>query len=121
MFAEILDRVLHQTPGAVSVTLMGFDGIAIDTRETDAAAESVVSPTSAHIELGMVASQLRTIAESLGAGAVNELTVHTAGLVTLLRPITPEYFLALSMKPDGNTGKGRYLMRVAAPRLAEEL
>jgi predicted regulator of Ras-like GTPase activity (Roadblock/LC7/MglB family) len=100
---------------------MGWDGIAIDTRETDDAVVSAVSPSAAAVELGMVASQLRGVAEGLGAGEVRELAVHTTGLVTLLRPISSDYFIALSMKPDGNTGKGRYLMRVVGPKLAEAL
>jgi predicted regulator of Ras-like GTPase activity (Roadblock/LC7/MglB family) len=119
MFREILDRVLNETPGAVGVTLMGFDGIAIDSCEAESPGD--VSPQSAAIELGAIASQLKGVAESLGAGDVREVTVHTGGLITVLRPVTPEYFLALSLRPDGNTGKGRYLMRVLAPRLAAEL
>jgi predicted regulator of Ras-like GTPase activity (Roadblock/LC7/MglB family) len=121
VFAELLDRVLHGTPGALSVTLMGFDGIAIDTREALEAAESTISASAAAVELGFIASQLKRVAEGLGAGDVREVSVHTNGLVTLLRPITPEYFIALSMSPEGNTGKGRYLMRVVAPKLAEGL
>jgi hypothetical protein len=29
--------------------------------------------------------------------------------------------LALTLTPDGNFGKGRYLMRTAAPKLIEQL
>lgn len=118
-FAEQLDRVLNETPGAVSVTFMGFDGIAIETR--DAPEQPAVSPQNTAIELGAVASQLKTVAAGLGAGDVEELTLYTGGLTTVLRPVTAEYFLALSLRPGGNTGKGRYLMRVVAPKLVAEL
>lgn len=118
-FSELLDRVLTETPGAVSVTLMGFDGIAIETR--DAADQTAVSAQNTAIELGAVASQLKTVAEGLGAGEVRELTLQTGELTTVLRPVTAEYFLALSLRPSGNTGKGRYLMRVVAPKLVAEL
>lgn len=118
-FSELLDRVLTETPGAVSVTLMGFDGIAIETR--DAADQPAVSAQNTAIELGAVASQLKTVAEGLGAGEVRELTLQTGELTTVLRPVTSEYFLALSLRPSGNTGKGRYLMRVVAPKLVAEL
>ena len=119
MFREILARVLHETPGAVGVTLMGFDGIAIDTAEAED--PGIVSPSSAAIELGAIASQLKGVAVGLGAGEVREVTVHTHELITVLRPVTDEYFLALSLRPDGNTGKARYLMRIAGPQLAAEL
>jgi hypothetical protein len=35
--------------------------------------------------------------------------------------LSETYFLALTMKPDGNYGKGRFLMRTAAPKLLAEL
>jgi hypothetical protein len=124
MFQALLDRVLFETPGAVGVTLMGFDGIAIDTRSV---ADPVfpdrgdVSLQATAIELGHVASQLTGVAASLKAGDVAELSVHTGAWVTVLRPLTPEYFVALSLKPGGNLGKGRYLMRVIGPKLIAEL
>lgn len=118
-FSELLDRVLTGTPGAVSVTLMGFDGIAIDTRESGD--PPTVSAQNTAIELGAVASQLKTVAEGLGAGEVRELTLQTGELTTVLRPVTDEYFVALSLRPGGNTGKGRYLLRVVAPKLVAEL
>ena len=42
-------------------------------------------------------------------------------MVTLIRVLDETYFLALAMEPGGNQGKGRYLMRVSAPKLAAEL
>ena len=35
--------------------------------------------------------------------------------------ILPAYFLALAMTPEGNFGKGRFLMRTAVPKLLAEL
>lgn len=111
--------MLTETPGAVSVTLMGFDGIAIDTRES--IDQPTVSAQNTAIELGAVASQLKSVAAGLGAGEVRELTLQTGELTTVLRPVTDEYFVALSLRPGGNTGKGRYLLRVVAPKLVAEL
>jgi hypothetical protein len=31
------------------------------------------------------------------------------------------YFLALSLTPDGNLGKGRFLLRLTAPKVLKEL
>lgn len=119
MFSELLDRVLKETPGAVGVTLMGFDGIAIENRSVDD--PGAVSLQSAFIELGAIAQQLKGVAAGLNASDVREVSVQTGELTTVLRPITGEYFLALSLKPDGNLGKGRYLMRVVGPQIAREL
>ena len=42
-------------------------------------------------------------------------------MITLIRTLGDTYFLALAIKPDGNLGKGRFLMRTAAPKLLAEL
>ncbi len=122
MFSEVLKHVLDETPGAVSITLMGFDGIAIDTQDSEPIADQDASTwQQAAIELSHIAGQLRTISSGMGTGDVREVTVQTGALTTVLRPLTEEYFLALSMLPNANLGKGRYLVRVAAPKLVEEL
>lgn len=117
MFTEMLDRVLTGTPGAMAVTLMGFDGIEI--------ASSVRERAEAHqvavLELGNLAGELRRIAESLGTGEMEEFSVRMGELTTLLRPLTEDYFLALSLGPNGNAGKGRYLLRIVGAQLREEL
>lgn len=121
MFTEHLDRVLNETPGALSVTLMGYDGIAIETREKDDAASFAVHPHTATIEMSAVAKEVKRVAEGLGAGAVQEVSVQTGTITTVLRPITDEFFLALALAPGALTGKGRYLMRVVAPKLVAAL
>jgi predicted regulator of Ras-like GTPase activity (Roadblock/LC7/MglB family) len=118
-FADLLDEVVLKTPGAVAATLMGFDGIAIESRSS--ALSSSVNTQAAAVELGAIATTLKGVADGLGAGDVREVTLQTDGLITVLRPITSEYFVALSLVPDGLTGKGRYLMRMVAPKLAAEL
>lgn len=122
MFGEILGRVLNETPGAVAVTLMGFDGIEVDTQQNiDAMFQISTDVGAAAIELGNITSQLKRVAEGMGAGDIEELTVRTGVLTTVLRPLTDEYFVAVSLAPEGNTGKGRYLLRVVAPKLTAEL
>jgi hypothetical protein len=35
--------------------------------------------------------------------------------------LSDEYFVALAVEPGGNVGKARYLLRVSAPKLVENL
>jgi hypothetical protein len=42
-------------------------------------------------------------------------------MITLIRTLGEGYFLAVAIRPDGNFGKGRYMMRTVAPRLLAEL
>jgi predicted regulator of Ras-like GTPase activity (Roadblock/LC7/MglB family) len=118
MFKEALQDLLRGLPGARSATVMGFDGIAIDSVDVDGATGQ---EQSAAIEVAAVASQLRRAAEGLGAGDVQEVALETDQQVTLLRPLTTEYLLAVTVGKDGYVGQARYRMRVAAPKLAAEL
>jgi hypothetical protein len=42
-------------------------------------------------------------------------------MITVIRMLNDTYFLALAMLPEGNLGKGRFLMRTAAPKLLADL
>jgi len=38
-----------------------------------------------------------------------------------MRLVSPDYFLVLALGSSGNYGKGRYALRIAAPRVNAEL
>jgi predicted regulator of Ras-like GTPase activity (Roadblock/LC7/MglB family) len=120
-FGERLDRVLGATPGAISVTLMGFDGIAIESKTVDTEGDAALACQASAVELGTIAGQLKRMSESLGTGPVEEVMLQTGDLVTVLRPLTEDYFVALSMRAGGLVGKGRYLVRLVGSELTTEL
>ncbi|MBE9503567.1 MAG: roadblock/LC7 domain-containing protein, partial [Proteobacteria bacterium] len=72
------------------------------------------------VEYTSVLSEIRKASEVLQAGKLEELTVCTESLTLILRVITDEYFIAVVLSSNGNYGKGRYLIRMAAPKLVEE-
>jgi len=37
-----------------------------------------------------------------------------------MHQINPEYYLALVITPDGNYGKGRFILRTSIPRITGE-
>ncbi len=122
-FRETLEQVTRSVPGAVACSVMGFDGIAVETVQPDAGAQAAAEldvPT-ALIEYGNLLGQLKQAAEGLKTGAVAELSVNTEKLLTIMRMVNPEYYVVLALLPDGNYGKGRYALRIAAPVLAKEL
>ena len=117
MFAELLGSVVSRMSGVVGATLMGFDGIAIESVTGNEPGDW----QSTTIELGSIAKQLQRISENMGTGDVRELIVKTGALTTVLRPLTPEYFVALVLSTGANAGKARYLLRVVGPKLEREL
>lgn len=122
-FLPHLESVVTQVDGAIACSVMGFDGIAVETYQAPQSADlaSSIELTSAWIEYGNALSQLKSGAELLKTGAVSEVSVNTEKVITLMRMVTPEYFVVLGLKPEGNYGKGRYVLRVTAPKLKAEL
>jgi predicted regulator of Ras-like GTPase activity (Roadblock/LC7/MglB family) len=116
-FREHLQDICAGVDGAVACSVMGFDGIAIDTHQ--AAAGDLDVPTLL-VEYTTLLNQVRTAAGVLQSGGVKELVVATDHLTTLARPLNPEYYLLLAMTPEGNWGRARYLMRITAAKVQAE-
>src|SRR5581483_11572873 len=121
-FLPHLESVVTQVDGAIACSVMGFDGIAVETYQAPSSADLAANLdiNTAWVEYGNTLSQLKSGAELLKTGAVAEVSVNTDKLITLMRMVTPEYFVVLAIKPEGNYGKGRYVLRVTAPKLKAE-
>ncbi len=69
------------------------------------------------MEFANILTQAKSAAELLKTGAITELSINSEKVITLMRLVSPEYFLVLALKPTGNYGKGRYVLRLAAPKV----
>ena len=118
MFKEALQELVEGTEGGLAGLLMDSSGIALESYAKD---DSPFDINTIGIEFSVVIGSIKRASEMLEAGAAHEIAVGTDRLVTIIRTLGDTYFLALAMKPDGNFGKGRYLMRTAAPKLIAEL
>ena len=116
-FNEVVTDIVESVPGGKAAVIMARDGISI--ADYVKPGESVDIQTMG-IEYTGILEEIRKATEVLHAGRLEELTINSESLLFIVRLITDEYFLALAMAPDGNYGKGRYLVRLAAPRLVEE-
>jgi predicted regulator of Ras-like GTPase activity (Roadblock/LC7/MglB family) len=117
-FREHLEKICSSIDGAIAASVMGFDGISVDTVER-AEAEGL-DLNSLLVEYANILSQVRSAAGMLQTGGVQELMVSTEKLSTLARPLTPEYFLVVALTPEANVGKARFILRVTAPEVARE-
>jgi predicted regulator of Ras-like GTPase activity (Roadblock/LC7/MglB family) len=118
-FRTHLESVVNQVDGALACSVMGFDGISVDTFQREEAADLELG--GAWVEYANLLSQLRQAAETLKTGTVTEVSVNSDKVLTLMRLVSPEYFLVLALRADGNYGKGRYILRVTAPQIRAEL
>lgn len=118
MFQEILQEVIDQTDGALAGVVMGFDGITVDSLVADAADLNV---ETVGMEYSVVLTQIKQAAEMLALGTTSEVTVQAQNMTTVIRLLNNEYFIALAIRPTGNLGKARYMLRLRAPKLLEGL
>lgn len=118
MFKETLESMVKSTPGAVGAVLMGFDGIPIEQYYVQV--DGVELQLFA-IEYTNVIKEIRKTAEILGTGDFQEVTIKSAGFHVVIRSVTDDYFLALTLHHDCNLGKGRYHMRRELPLLRQAL
>jgi predicted regulator of Ras-like GTPase activity (Roadblock/LC7/MglB family) len=117
MFKEALRAIVDQTDGGLAGLIMDSSGIPLETYAKD----ETFDISTVGIEFSVVLGQIKRASEMLEAGTANEVSIGTDKMITVIRMLGETYFLALAMKPDGNFGKGRYLMRAAAPKLIAEL
>ncbi len=117
-FHEHLEQVCRSVEGAVACSLMGVDGIEVDTHLQDGGGVDVKSLL---VEYSGVLRSAREAAEAHAAGGVAELAISTEKLLAVVRLVSPEYFMVVALTPEGNFGKARYLLRVTAPKLKSEL
>ncbi|MBK8014347.1 MAG: roadblock/LC7 domain-containing protein [Deltaproteobacteria bacterium] len=113
-----LERLCQRVPGALAASIMGLDGLPVDTHT---ASKGDIDLSSLLVEYSSTLAQVRESAQMFAAGALEEISIRAENLTTIIRPITTEYFLALALLPEANFGKGRYHLRMTAPELVDEL
>lgn len=118
MFKEALQGVVDSTEGGLAGLLMDFEGIPLETYAKD---ETPFDIETVGAEVSVVVKSIQRATEMLEAGETKEVAFKSERMVTLIRVINENYFIALAMQPDGNFGKGRYLLRTTAPKLLSEL
>ena len=116
IFDEILEEIAQRSDGLMGVVIMGMDGIAIGEYLVD---ETCIIQTVG-IEYASAIKSIQNASVSLSAGKVEEVFISTQSSTFILRLVTDDYFIAVVLGPDGNHGKARYLMKLAAPRLVQE-
>ena len=116
MFKEVLAGVRDRVDGALAVSLIGLDGIAIEAIKNSGVPLDVLGA-----EFGGFIRSIRLSNTDLNTGEVLQFSLVTEKYVTFLSAVTPEYFILLVMRPDGNYGRARFELARAKHALADEL
>lgn len=117
MFLERLNLISNRIEGALALSLVAKDGIAV---------ESVNSDPSLDLEVlaAELVAQTRAISENhreLEAGDVQHLAVATERMTLMVSCVAADYYLLLVLGPEGNYGRARFELRRARLLLERDL
>lgn len=118
MFKQQLKKVVDNVDGGIAAVVMGLDGIPVESyvRQSDRLDINTVA-----MEFSFILGQVKKAADSLQVGSCEELTVRAQRLVLCVRMLSPQYFVATALAPEGNIGKARFMLRMSGPALSAEL
>lgn len=116
MFKEVLTGLRDRIEGTLAVSLIGLDGIAIDTIGGGDVPLDVLGA-----EFGSFIKSIRHANTELDTGDVVQFSLVTEKYVTFLSAVTPEYYILLVLRPDGNYGRARFELSKAKHLLRDEL
>jgi predicted regulator of Ras-like GTPase activity (Roadblock/LC7/MglB family) len=115
-FAEVLKEAVDKVNGAVSAMIIGTDGISVQ----EYAPEKLIDLAGLSAEASAMIKDIRTAADNLRLGEAKEFSIISDRCGIIMRKINADYYMALIIKPDGNYGKGRYILKTAIPKLEAE-
>lgn len=116
MFRDVLAGIKKSVDGTLAVSLIGLDGIAVETIN-----EARVPLDVLAAEFGGFIRSIRLSNTELNTGEVLQFSLTTEKYITFLSAVTPEYFILLVMRPDGNYGRARFELARAKVALRDEL
>ena len=116
MFKQVLQGIRDRVEGALAVSLIGLDGISVESIKSDSVPLDVMGA-----EFGGFVKSVRLSNTDLDTGDVLQFALVTEKYITFLSAITPEYYVLLVMGPDGNYGRARFELEKAKHLLRDEL
>ena len=116
MFKNVLREMRDRVDGTLAVSIIGLDGIAVDSLN-----EASVPLEVMGAEFGGFVKSIRLSNTELNTGDVLQFSLVTEKYITFLSAVTPEYYVLMVMKPDGNYGRARYELARAKQVLQREL
>lgn len=116
MFRTILQDIQSRVEGALAVSLIGLDGIAIESVKANGVPLDVMGA-----EFGGFVKSIRLSNTELNTGDVLQFAIVTEKYTAFLSAVTSEYYVLLVMKPEGNYGRARFELARAQQKLQSEL
>lgn len=114
---DSLKAMVEKVGGGVGALIMGYDGIPIEEYTLECGFDIQLLA----VEYVNLMKDVKRSIEVLKTGNLEEIFISTEQSKIIIRSVCEDYFLILILNSDGNYGKGRYLLKLYGPNLAEEL
>ncbi len=115
-FSETLKEAVGRVDGAVAALIIGADGITVE----EYAAEKLLDLTDLGAETSQMIKDITLAAETLRLGEAKEFSIISDLCGIIMRKINSDYYFGLVIRPDGNYGKGRFVLKSIVPRIEGE-
>ena len=116
VFKETLAGLRDRVEGALAASLIGLDGIAVESVGNGEVPLEVLGA-----EFGGFIKSIRHANTELNTGEVLQFSLVTERYITFLSAVTPEYYILLVLQPGGNYGRARFELSKAKSLLRDEL
>jgi predicted regulator of Ras-like GTPase activity (Roadblock/LC7/MglB family) len=115
-FSDVLREAVEKVEGAVSAMIIASDGIPVD----EYASEKLIDLTGLGAEASAMIRDVGLAAENLGLGEAREFSIISDKCGIIMRRINADYYIALVITPEGNYGKGRFVLKTTVPKIEGE-
>lgn len=115
-FSDVLKDTVEKVDGAVAAMIIASDGIPVE----EYVAERLIDLTGLGAEASAMIRDIGFAADNLGLGEAREFSIISDTCGIIMRKINDEYYLSLVIRPDGNYGKGRFVLKSTVPKIVNE-
>ncbi|HEY8182198.1 MAG TPA: hypothetical protein VII32_08150 [Thermoanaerobaculia bacterium] len=115
-FRDVLQGIRDRVDGTLAVSLIGLDGISVEKLNGEKVPLDVMGA-----EFGSFIKSIRLSNAELNTGEILQFSLVTEKYIAFVSEVTPEYYVLLVLKPDGNYGRARFELTRAKQLLRDEL
>lgn len=115
-FTEVLKETVEKVEGAVSALILASDGIPVQ----EYVSERLIDITGLGAEASAMIRDIGYAAENLGLGEAREFSIISDKCGIIMRKINNDYYIGLVITPEGNYGKGRFVLKTTIPKIEGE-
>ncbi len=115
-FSEVLKEATERVDGAVAAMILAADGIPVE----EYVVERLLDFGVLSAEASALMKDIETASQDLQLGQAREFSLVADVCGIIMRRITKDYYLAIVVKPGGNYGKARFVLRTTVPKIEKE-